>query len=74
VLDEAVPPELYSWPNRKVLVLVFGALGIILSVLWVFGQEYFSRLQKMPEERRRVFAILSEFEKDWKVLRSKIRR
>jgi hypothetical protein len=28
----------------------------------------------MPEESRRVFAILSEFEKDWKVLRRKIRR
>jgi uncharacterized protein involved in exopolysaccharide biosynthesis len=74
VLDEAVPPEIYSWPNRKVLVIVCGLLAIVLSIFYAFTREYWRRLDHSPDEKRRVTAILSEFQNDWRFMKKKIRR
>jgi tyrosine-protein kinase Etk/Wzc len=74
VLDEAVPPEIYSWPNRKVLVIVCGLLAIVLSIFYAFAREYWKRLDHSPDEKRRVTAIVAEFQNDWRFLKKKIHR
>lgn len=64
VLDEAVPPEKRSKPKRKVLVVVLGLLGGLLSVFWVFGEEYFKRLNERPGEQKKMARIIGELRGD----------
>ena len=64
VLDEAVPPEKRSKPKRKLLVVVLGLLGGLLSVFWVFGEEYFSHIDERPNEQKKMARIIGEFRSD----------
>ncbi len=71
VLDLATPPERHSRPRKDLLVVIFGFLSLILSVLYVFGREYYRRLQSSPERKKRMDSIVNELKKDWEFLRGK---
>jgi len=64
VLDKAVPPEKRSKPKRKLLVIVLGLLGGLLSVFWVFGEEYFKHLEERPNEKKKMVGIIDELRGD----------
>jgi len=64
VLDEAIPPEKRSKPKRKLLVIVMGLLGGMLSVFWVFGEEYFRQINERPNEQRKMARIIGELKGD----------
>jgi len=72
VLDYAEPPVIPSSPKKKVLVLVFGMLSILLTILWVFTLHFYENLKKYPEEKERLDSIVSEFKKDWHIFKNKI--
>ncbi|MBN1999825.1 hypothetical protein JW935_19875 [candidate division KSB1 bacterium] len=71
VLDPAVPPERPNWPRKGLLAVIFGLLSLILSVLFVFGREYYRHLQQNPQGKKRLDGILDELKKDWRFLRGK---
>ena len=74
VLDSAVPPIFRSSPNRTLLVMIFGVLSILLSIIWGFGKEYLLKLDKRPEEKEKLKSITDELQKDLKKFKSKISR
>ncbi|NLP11428.1 hypothetical protein GX408_13620, partial [bacterium] len=59
VLDRAVPPAFRSAPKRKMLLLVFGLLSLVLSVLWIWLSAYWQTLLEQPE-RKAKFDRLAE--------------
>ncbi len=59
VLDRAVPPTFRSAPKRKMLLLVFGLLSLVLSVLWIGLSAYWHTLLGQPE-RKAKFDRLAE--------------
>jgi len=72
VLDYAEPPVIPSSPKKKVLVIVFGLLSILLTILWEFTLHFYDNLKKYPEEKERLDSIFSEFKKDWNIFKNKI--
>jgi len=70
VLDEAVPPERASKPKRRVIVLVLGLLAGILSVLWIFGEQYFVKVSARAEEKQKLIRIATEFKNDFEKTRT----
>jgi hypothetical protein len=60
-----------SSPNRKLLVLVFGMLSFVFSVVWAFSREYYSRLENHPEEKQRLERIFGELRKDWQTIKAR---
>ena len=74
VLDRAVPPPFRSSPNRKLLVIIFGLLSMILSVFWVFVSDYLQKLESRPEEKQKIEAIASEFRSDFRKIKAKLTR
>jgi hypothetical protein len=46
------------------MVVVFGALSFILTILWVLTLEYWGRLAANPDKQSRLNKIKSEFERD----------
>lgn len=59
VLDRAVPPTFRSAPKRKMLLLAFGLLSLVLSVLWIWLSAYWQTLLRQPE-RKAKFDRLAE--------------
>ncbi len=74
VLDPAVPPPYRSSPNRKMLVIVFGLLSIVFTMMFVLGDHYFALMQNKPKEREKLQQLRNELHKDAEFLRQKIRR
>lgn len=72
VLDYAEPPVIPSSPKKKVLVIVFGLLSILLTILWEFTLHFYENLKKYPAEKERLDSIFSEFKKDWNIFKNKI--
>jgi len=74
VLDAAVPPIKRSFPKRRVLVLISGLLVLILSCFWAFGKEYFVRVSKHSDDKKKIDDMLSEFKNDFNRIRARIRK
>lgn len=51
VLDHAVPPDLPSKPNKAFIVVLAGVLGVGFSLLFIFLQEYLSRLSVEDQDK-----------------------
>lgn len=64
VLDRAVPPVLKSFPRRKLLVIIFGLLSLIVGILWAFVKEYLARPEIRPGDKKQVDEIVSEIRWD----------
>jgi tyrosine-protein kinase Etk/Wzc len=62
VLDRAVPPSFRSAPKRKMLLLIFGALSLILSILWVLLQNYWQNMDESSKIKAR--RLTDELRKD----------
>jgi len=73
VLDKAVPPEKRAKPKRARLVGISGILSIFVSMVFIFGLEYFKRSkQKNPEAIERLEALLGAWRRDVEDLKKKI--
>lgn len=70
VLDVATPPLFRSSPNRKLLLVVFGMLSIVLTLLLVIAENYLLSLRDKPEERRKLELLRMEMRKDLDVIKS----
>ena len=64
LLDRATPPPFPSSPNKKAYVVVFGLLGIVLTLIWVLIEFYWQGLQQSPEKRERLQHLRQELAKD----------
>jgi len=58
-LDRAVPPAFRSAPKRKMLLLAFGLLSLLLTILWIWLSAYWQSLLGQPE-RKAKFDRLTE--------------
>lgn len=65
ILDEPVPPEKRSKPNRKLLVLVAGFLTFMFSILGAFVMEYVEKVKQQEDEYRKVSHMVGELKKDY---------
>ncbi len=63
VLDRAVPPAFRSSPNRKMLLLIFGLLSLVLSVLYVLLSAYWQSMMEHPERRNKMAKLTEEWRK-----------
>ncbi len=73
VLDKAMPPERRSKPQRAVLVGLAGILSLLVSVVFVFGLEYFKKSkEENPEEFRKIERLLGAWRKDIENLKRKL--
>ncbi|HPG41028.1 MAG TPA: GNVR domain-containing protein [bacterium] len=70
VLDYAEPPVIPSWPRKKLLVIVFGLLSILLTMIWIFMRR--SYRQSRPDDKERLQGFIAEFKKDWQAMKNKI--
>lgn len=70
MLDEPVPPEKRSKPNRKLLVLVAGFLTFTFSIFGAFVMEYFEKVKQQEDEYRKVSHITGELKKDYDAARN----
>ena len=73
VLDPAVPPIVRSSPKRKLLVIVFGALSLLVSIVWIYAKEYVNHLDERPEEKQTLLRIKSELAADWGRFKNKLK-
>jgi uncharacterized protein involved in exopolysaccharide biosynthesis len=73
VLDQAVPPPFASFPQKKQLVIVFGLLSLVFSILLAFILEHFQKLDRHPEEKRHWKAIFQQVQNDYRQIRKRIR-
>ncbi len=48
VIDVAIPPELKSWPKRKVFVIASFVISLIFSILLAFVLEFIDRIYSDP--------------------------
>jgi tyrosine-protein kinase Etk/Wzc len=69
VLDRATPPLFRSSPNRKLLLVVFGVLSIVLTLLFVIIEKYLQSLRDKPEQRRKLDMLRAEMQKDINVFK-----
>jgi len=54
VIDEAVPPQIKTKPNRKLIVVLAIILGLFLSVFSSFVLEFISRASDHPERKEKM--------------------
>jgi uncharacterized protein involved in exopolysaccharide biosynthesis len=71
VLDKAVPPSFRSAPKRKMLLLVFGVLSLVFSILWVLLQNYWQNMEESSKTKARRLA--DELRKDGERIRRLLR-
>ncbi len=64
VLDAAVPPLKKSFPKRGLLVIIFGMLAFVTSLLWVFAKEYLITLDNKPADKERIDYIGNQLKND----------
>ncbi|RPH99027.1 MAG: hypothetical protein EHM72_12300 [Calditrichaeota bacterium] len=64
VLDKATPPVFRSFPNRKLLVLVFGVLSIVVTLLYVILINQMRSWREKPEDRRKIELLQQEMRKE----------
>lgn len=69
VLDRAVPPLFRSWPNRKMMLLIFGMLSVVLTILIIFLQEFYRALAHRPDEKHKIDRLLEEIKGDFRKIR-----
>lgn len=74
VLDYAEPPVIPSWPRKKILVIVFGLLSILLTLIWIFIRRFCRQLSNQPDEKERLEQISAGVKKDWQAIKNKIPR
>ncbi len=68
VLDSATPPPFPSSPNKKAYVVVFGLLGIVLTMIWVLLDFYWQRINQTPGKQERLQQVRQELGKDKSIL------
>ena len=64
VLDSATPPPFPSSPNRKVLVIVFALLSLVLTIIWLLLLYSWQTWQQSPEKRQRLMEVKQELGRD----------
>ena len=70
VLDKASPPEKRSKPKRAALVGMAAVASLFLSLIFVFGLEYFKKSKaKNPEEFKKIENLFSALNEDIKDLK-----
>ena len=69
VLDRAVAPAFRSAPKRKMLLLVFGLLSLVLSILYVIFASYWKVLMGQPDKRQKIDRLAEEWRKETHWLR-----
>jgi uncharacterized protein involved in exopolysaccharide biosynthesis len=57
VVDAAVVPDKKSFPPRRLIVIVFTVLAIVVAPLWLFLRKGWARNRELPENRQRLEAI-----------------
>jgi uncharacterized protein involved in exopolysaccharide biosynthesis len=57
VMDKAIEPDRKSKPRRSLIVLLFGVLAFLASILWVFLREAASRARADPVRASRLEAL-----------------
>lgn len=62
VLDRAVAPSFRSAPKRKMLLLVFGVLALVFSILWILLQNFWQNMEAGSKAKARRLA--DELRKD----------
>jgi tyrosine-protein kinase Etk/Wzc len=73
VLDRAVPPERRAKPRRALLVGLSGMLSLFVSLVFVFGLEYFRRSkEKNPESIQNLETLLGAWRRDADDLKRKL--
>jgi tyrosine-protein kinase Etk/Wzc len=73
VLDRAVPPERRAKPRRALLVGLSGVLSLFVSLVFVFGLEYFRRSkEKNPESIQNLETLLGAWRRDADDLKRKL--
>jgi tyrosine-protein kinase Etk/Wzc len=73
VLDKALPPEKRSRPQRAFLVGLAGIVSLFISVVFVFGLEYFKKSkERNPEEFEKIQTLWGAWRKDTGDLKKKI--
>jgi capsule polysaccharide export protein KpsE/RkpR len=74
ILDEAVPPERRSHPQRRKIVVVAGILSLFTGLGMAFFFEYLEGLKNRPDEYRDWREILGQLVGDLKSFKSTILR
>ena len=64
VLDEAVPPEIKSWPKRTYIVIAAAMLAFIFCLFYIFTMEHIRKLRQSDFEGAQVESILRYLKKD----------
>lgn len=59
VVDPAVPPELKAKPNRKLMIIVAGFLGLFVGVFAAFVKEFIDNSSKNPESAEKMAMLKS---------------
>jgi uncharacterized protein involved in exopolysaccharide biosynthesis len=74
VLDHATPPVLRSSPKRKLIVISFGFIALLFSVLWCFGKEFFERLHSNPDHKQKIDSFYQIWKQDKARVLSKLQK
>lgn len=59
VVDPAVPPELKAKPNRKLMIVVAGFLGLFVGIFAAFVKEFIDNSSKNPESAEKMAMLKS---------------
>jgi tyrosine-protein kinase Etk/Wzc len=69
VLDEAVPPELKSWPLRAYIVIACAMLAFVFSLFFIFAVAQFRQLTEREEKHDQVQRIIGRLKQDFSRLK-----
>lgn len=69
VLDRATPPSFRSAPKRKMLLLAFGLLSLVLSILWILFSAFWQTLLAQPERKVKFDRLAEAWRKETAWLR-----
>jgi uncharacterized protein involved in exopolysaccharide biosynthesis len=72
VVDDAIPPELRSFPRRKLMVVAAGALSLVLSAIIIFILEFLGMLKsKYPDNYNELRTLTAQVKKDFSLRRKR---
>jgi len=74
VLDRATPPVRRSSPKRMLIIIGFGFIALLFSILGAFIKEYFLKLKNRPGDKQRLESIMNAFKQDIYQIKLKLHR
>lgn len=73
-LDRASPPEKRSFPKRRLIVILAAFFSGIFSIIFIFTLEYIDNAKQNVALYNKWQYIASEFKKDYKSIKSRIKK